>query len=247
MTDMNTSNGNVQLNPLIREEFTLPSGAIAVIREMTGREEDILSSEKLMRQGRATEMVLQNVIVSLEGNKPTDDDIQAMLSADREAALIFMRKLSYGAIVDSETTCANCQKAFTVEVDLDQLEYFPLEDSTKLERQVRLSDNETIVTLRAMTGRDERRLFQTMQEGKDLISSALLVNVKEVSGLRSNQIRPWIQGLRVRDRSILRKAIESRRFGYKTDFRCNCPNCGAENQAVVTQLAGFFFPRELQE
>lgn len=238
---------NTQLNPLTREEFELPSGKTAIIREMTGREEDILSSEKLMRQGKATEMVLQNVIVSLDGQKPTDDDIQEMYSADREASLILMRKLSYGAIVESETTCDSCQKSFTVEVNLDELEFYPLPEDGRLDRQVRLSDGETIVTLRAMNGRDERRLFQTMQEGKDVMSAVLMVNVKEVSGLKSNQIRPWIQNLRVRDRNILRKAIESKRFGYKTDFRCNCPNCGAENQAVVTQLPGFFFPQELQE
>ena len=246
MTDMNVPQ-NAQLNPLNREEFQLPSGVTAVIREMTGREEDILSSEKLMRQGKATEMVLQNVIVSLNDSKPTDDDIQGMYSPDREAAMIHMRKLSYGPIVESEKTCDTCQKTFGVEIDLDQLDYLPLGEDGKLDRQIRLSDNETIVTLRPMTGRDERRIFQTMQEGKDILSSVLMVNIKEVSGLKSNQIRPWIQNLRVRDRNILRKAVENKRFGYKTDFRCNCPNCGAENQAVVTQLPGFFFPQEVQE
>lgn len=238
---------NMVLGNLLTEEVTLPSGAVATIREMTGREEDILSNEQAAKKGKSTEMVLQNVILQLNGEKPTDSDIADMYTIDREAAMIVMRKLSYGNVVESEIVCDSCKKSFSVSVDLDNLEYIQPPEDGNFDTQIRLSDGETIVTLKAITGNDERKLFQSLQEGKDLISSVLLANIKDVSGIKRVEIRPWLQNLRVRDRSILRKAVENKRMGYKTDFRCTCPNCNAENRASVTQISGFFFPQEPQE
>lgn len=223
------------------ETVQLPSGKMAVVREMTGREEDLLSNEKLMRQGKATDLVLQNVIVDLNGEgKATDLELSRMLSADREAIMIHTRVLSYGEIVESELECEDCKKTFTVDVDLSQLEFKAAPEN--LETQVKLSDKETVVTLLPMTGADEKRLFSAIQEGKDVLSSMLMVYVKQVGDLKANQIRPWIQNLRLRDRTLLRSTIKDMQYGYQTQVTCTCPACNAENKVSVVQLKGFFFP-----
>ena len=61
---------------MLTETYTLPlSGKIAVVRGMTGHEEDLLTNKKLMKTGKAIDKILASCTVELDGKKPTEMDM----------------------------------------------------------------------------------------------------------------------------------------------------------------------------
>lgn len=60
---------------MLTETYTLPlSGKIAVVRGMTGHEEDLLTNKKLMKTGKAIDKLLTACTVELDGKEPTEMD-----------------------------------------------------------------------------------------------------------------------------------------------------------------------------
>lgn len=221
---------------LLREQITLPSGIQATVREMTGREEDLLSNEKHLRSHQALDLVLGNLIEELDGKKPNQEDIANMWSADRTAVLLKSRQLTYGNLVRGDVKCANCKAEEHVEVDLAAIENRPA--PAAMERVVQVGD--TAVTLRALRGRDERNI--AMSKSKDVFTTALLVRIAEIDGVPEVQHRPWLQNLSLRLRDQLRREAAELDFGPDTSIEFTCPSCGHDNRADVMGLAGFFFP-----
>ena len=63
--------------------FTLPSGTEIDLVEMTGAEEDLLTNQRLMRNGEAVNQVLANCTKRLgENTAPTVKDILDLLSGE---------------------------------------------------------------------------------------------------------------------------------------------------------------------
>ena len=102
-------------------KFTLPSGIDIELREMTGAEEEILTNQRLIKNGEAINRVLLNCITSL-GNeeKVAMDAVLDLLSGDRLFALVKLRQISLGDEVDLEPTCPNtgCRMSNFVTVNL---------------------------------------------------------------------------------------------------------------------------------
>ena len=58
--------------------YTLPSGRETILREMTGVEEEILTNQRLQREGTAINQVLLNCLVRLDEN---DGDGSSMVES----------------------------------------------------------------------------------------------------------------------------------------------------------------------
>ena len=83
--------------------FTLPSGTEIDLVEMTGTEEDLLTNQRLMRNGEAVNQVLANCTRRLgENGAPTVKGILSLLSGGRLCALVRLRQISLGDEVDLE-------------------------------------------------------------------------------------------------------------------------------------------------
>ena len=72
------------------------------IRYMTAKDEDILTSQTLLRKGIAIERLLQNVIV--DKNIKTDD----LYVGDKNAIIMATRITGYGSEYDVRVTCPAC-------------------------------------------------------------------------------------------------------------------------------------------
>ena len=231
----------------LTETFTLPSGTPVTVREMTGADEDILMNEKLVRANKAQHQLLGNVIVELDGHKPTSQDVQNMWSADRAAVLLHARVLSFGPELSGVHECDNvdCKNKFSIQVDdlLHDLEYRPAPENFEA-IDVDLPSGLT-ATMRPMRGADENRLLQARQKG-DLMTELLFSRIVEVSGLEEgkdgNRVREWLRSCRLQDRTALRKAMEAHEFGYQTQILTSCPVCYTEQRVDVMSLPDFFFP-----
>ena len=111
---------------MLTETYTLPlSGKIAVVRGMTGHEEDLLTNKKLMKTGKAIDKILASCTVELDGKKPTEMDMTMLNSPDRTFLLVKIRELSYGEIIENaEIKCRNtdCGHRMYFDIDLTTLE-----------------------------------------------------------------------------------------------------------------------------
>ena len=83
------------------------------IKHMTAKEEDILTSEALLKNGLALNRLLQSVIV----DKNIDPD--SLLIGDKNAVLIAVRQTGFGDIYTTTVTCPACgatnEKDFSLE------------------------------------------------------------------------------------------------------------------------------------
>jgi hypothetical protein len=73
------------------------------IKQMTAKEEDILSSMTLIKNGVALERLLESVIID-KSIKP-----ETLLLGDRNAIIIAARVSGYGMEYRTEIRCPNCQ------------------------------------------------------------------------------------------------------------------------------------------
>ena len=81
------------------------------IRSMTAKEEDILTSRSLLKQGKAMTMLLQSCML----DKSIDPD--EMLVGDRNSILVAIRMSGYGQGYACSVDCPLCAESFDEEFD----------------------------------------------------------------------------------------------------------------------------------
>ncbi len=92
------------LGKIYSEDSPLHNKEYVTIKEMSGVEEDILTSANLIRTGKVIDMVLKNCI--LEKNINIDD----MILGDRNSIIITLMLASYGSSYKADIICSNCEE-----------------------------------------------------------------------------------------------------------------------------------------
>ena len=105
---------------------------------MTAKEEDILSSKTLIKQGVALERLLKSVIV----DKTIDPS--NMLTGDRNALLVATRISGYGEEYNAKVTCPACTNVNEVAYDLSEATIVEAEDNNEVQWN---SEGNMLVTL----------------------------------------------------------------------------------------------------
>jgi hypothetical protein len=100
------------------ESSPLRSGEVE-LRLMTAYDEDILTNSSYIKDGLTFDKLLESLILTA-GISPGD-----IISADKEALIIWARILGYGA--EYKTTIEHEGKSIEHEVDLSKLTYKPFE------------------------------------------------------------------------------------------------------------------------
>jgi len=228
---------------LLSDDYTLPSGVTAKIREMSGREEDLFANENIVKSGKIGQRILGAVILELDGKKPSSADIQNMWSADRTAAMIHTRVLTFGEELTGEVECnaRDCDAGISIHID---------DLSSDLEVKQAPEEFEKIVTLpggltakiRPGKGVDEDKLAQASKKG-EMITELLFTRVVEIDGIESRQeLRQFLATGSLRIRRALQREIGDLEFGIETSVPITCPVCGTEQSVDVQSLPAFFFP-----
>lgn len=101
--------------------FILPTGEViktAEVRELNGADEEAIS--KAGSTAKSLNILLQRGLVKL-GDKPaTNDDLDALLSGDRDAILLGIRKATFGSLISLNVRCVSCSENQVTEVDLEK-------------------------------------------------------------------------------------------------------------------------------
>jgi len=138
------------------------------IRNMTAKEEDMLTSKTLLKKGVALDRVIRSLIVDRTINPDT------LLVGDRNAIIIAARSSGYGNDYNTNITCPACGTTQRYDFDLNMAEIY--DGSDRSEFDVMDNENGTFnvilpktnltVTFRLLTGADEKRFINGMQSDR---------------------------------------------------------------------------------
>ena len=82
------------------------------IRYMTAKEEDILTSRSLLKEGVALDRMLQNILVN------SAIDISSLLVGDKNALLVAARRTGYGPEYETRVACPACDTSQEYSFDI---------------------------------------------------------------------------------------------------------------------------------
>jgi hypothetical protein len=234
--------------------FELPCGFIdnngvlhteVHLREMTGREEDLLASPKIPVQKKLGALIA-NCLVSI-GTITDRAQFPSIVSSlpvgDRVFLLVALRRTSLGDAFPVEEVCPACEVKGSYILDLSTLETKKLDDPLKRVYDDVLPSGRK-VRHRLGTGMDEERASKVNEE--DRPSAMLLARVELLDGKMPTLAD--IKGLSFKDRQALRSMLESHDGGVDTALDMQCPACGHEfKRDMDLGQPGFFFPGRVQK
>ena len=233
------------------EGHPLHQQEVIEIRYMTAKDEDILSSETLLKKGIAIERFMQNIIV--------DKRIKtsSLLVGDRNAIIIAARRSGYGSNYDTRVTCPACgeRSSFSFNLDKPQIkesmvdEKFNISSTNKGTFLVTAPLTKYKVELRLLTGKEETQLAERMRNSKkrkqqeSIISDQLKLMIVSVEGHEDQQVvNTYVNNMATQDSRYLRQAFKAITPDVRVAEEFECPSCGHEQELEVSFGADFFWP-----
>lgn len=221
------------------------------IKQMTAKEEDILTSRSLLKKGIALDRVLRNVIVDKR------IDASTLLIGDKNAIVVATRVTGYGNEYTTNVTCPSCGVNQDFTFDLNDAEVVGPEDIDNRDIvnngdgtfNIVLEKSNLDVTFRLLTGRDEKRLLKlsenkkTKKEGEKNITLQLSTIIHEVNGDDDPKLIDYVvQNLPSSDSRQLRLAYKASNPDLDLTQEFECSECDYEQDMEVPLTADFFWP-----
>ena len=223
------------------------------IRFMTAKDEDILTSQSLLKNGTALEKLMQNILVDKRVNP------SSMLIGDRSAILIAARATGYGKSYETNVTCPSCGEMSKTSFDITNFESYDGDVEKQEELGVSATPDNTYkvklplttvtAEFRLLTGADETAMTKTLQKrrNKSSIDGSLSTQfVRAVVSLSGETDRDIIKKFSLlmpaSDARHLRSAIRSVTPSVDLTQHFECPECGHEQDMEVPLTADFFWP-----
>tara|TARA_Y100001937_G_C7115758_1_gene330049 strand:- start:276 stop:1133 length:858 start_codon:yes stop_codon:yes gene_type:complete len=224
------------------------------IKYMTAKEEDILTSESLLRKGTAIDRMLQNLILD-EGVHVND-----LFVGDKNALLIAARISGYGEGYDTTVTCPACYKTQEYTFDLAACEPKPLMTSDALSGlegvsyedgvySLKLPRSGATVSVRLLSGKDEKDIEAAKQNKKKYklpdssLTDLLKAIIVSVNGSTArDEVNNFVDSMPALDSRHIRKMypLLTPNIDMSQDFQCS--SCGHEQALEVPVTANFFWP-----
>jgi len=220
------------------------------IRFMTAKEEDILSSKTLIKQGVALERLLKSVITDKK------IDPSKMLTGDRNALLIATRISGYGEEYNAKVTCPACTNINEVGYDLTTSTIIEAGDNNEVQWN---AEGNMLVTLpysgleveaRLLTGKDEMYLsrLQESKRKKRLLETSmqdiLKTMIVSVNGDNTNDtLTQFITKVPARDIKHLREVYKNNTPNISMAHEFECESCGYGTVVEVPFTVEFFWPQ----
>jgi hypothetical protein len=222
------------------------------IRFMTAKDEDILTSQSLLRKGIALDRFLQNVLV--DKNIKLDD----MLIGDKNALIVKSRITGYGPEYVTSVSCPACGSNQEYQFDLEETNLVTASDLS--DNGVNLQSDGTIlfelpvtkaaVKVRMMTGRDEKNLVkkQNLNKKVKLPESSLTDQLKLVivsinDRTEKHLIEQFVDSMPAKDSRYLRVNYAKSLPTLDLAQNFTCTECDHAQEMEVPFTTDFFWPR----
>lgn len=224
------------------------------IREITTKEEEILTNKELVRKGMALDKVLANCLVD------KSIKIDTLYVGDKNAIVVALRKLSYGSSYKTSVLCPSCGEKSAHEFNLDDVPIKAIEEASSF-------NNGTFtisIEVDDKSGNKQNlNLEMKLLTDKDETNLRLLTEKREKNNLPKSQIQDLLQAIIVsvnddRDRRNIEKFVEYCPSKYSKKIReeynriapnldltqnFDCPKCNDTSIINIPFNAEFFWPR----
>jgi hypothetical protein len=219
------------------------------VKEMTAKEEDILTSQALAQKGLTIDRLLGSLLVD-KSIKPN-----SMLVGDKNAIIIRARINAYGAEYKASITCPSCGEASKHQFNLGDIQ----EAETEILEGVEiLPNNNIMITLsngwavecRMLVGKDETRLVQESERKKKKklpespLTDLLNLIIVGVSGHSDREtVKKAVAFMPAKDTRFLREAYQAVIPNVDMTQEFACSECQHEEDMEVPLTAEFFWPK----
>lgn len=218
------------------------------ITAMTAREEDILTSSALIKNGTVVSELIRSCILA-------DVDPNSLLAGDRNSLMIAIRATGYGVDYDSEITCDSCGdksvRTFNLgELAIKRLDLDPVVAHENV-FQFMLPVTKKVVNFRFLTGNVEQEINTVQERQKKVLGSKkdtfvttnLLYAIISVDGIEDRvKISRFVAMMPAADSQALRKYMRDNEPGIDMKQETQCPACGHLEEVSIPLGAGFFWP-----
>ena len=230
------------------------------MRYMTAKEEDILTSQNLIKRG----VVLDRLVHSVVLDKRIDPD--QLLVGDKAALLIAARVTGYGSAYNARVSCPSCFASQQHDFDLNDLpeheggtsatEADVVESSLGLGVfSIALEKTPAVrFHVKLLTGVDEkkigaineRRKKHNLSEGLLMTQfEAIVVGVEFAGKIVTNktEIQTVLQNLPASESRYLRTTYAKLTPTIALEQKFTCESCGEESSIDVPMTPDFFWPK----
>lgn len=224
-----------------------------VIDEMTGIDEENLSSRKVRNNGaKAITLLLRRCIQSIEGVIEQKRDplslidekyVRNMYVADRDFLVMCIRTLSGDSELLMNVSCPSCSSEVDKMIDLKELDVYEWDENEPVEITVDLPrgfyNKETQqynsrIRWGFPKGVAQERLASLPEN--EMGTNLIAIGLKGVEGRESIPSADDVRRLSVRDRGALADEIVQNSVGVETKIDLMCDACGHEFDAEVNTV-----------
>lgn len=232
------------------ENTPLSSGTVD-IKYMTAKEEDILTSQNLIKKGVVLERLLESLIVT------TGVKVDDLLIGDKNALFIAARRLAYGdSYGPLEIKCPKCGQENKCTVNLSEIKNKEF-DFTKFQRGTNkfefvLPASKKVINYKLLTHRDEQSIEQEISSINKTIKNGTSPEVttrlkRMILSIDGNEDRQYINKyvdteLLSRDSLALRNYVKDNTPDIDMAFDFVCSECSHEERVGVPMEVSFFWP-----
>ena len=226
-------------------EHALHGQETVELKQMTTREEEILTSTSLLKQGLVVDRLIKSVLVN------TEIEPSSLLIGDKNAMLVALRIDAYGEEYQVSIPCPICGETNEKQIDLSILEHKGLgDDVVTTERgtfEVELPRTGATVELRLLTGDDEKKIAETNKKTKKYglerrIATQYSQMVAAVNGeTEYSTISAFVSTLPAFDSRVIRNAYKKLNPDVDMSFDFQCDVCSHEQGMEVPITANFFW------
>ena len=218
------------------------------IKQMTAKEEDILTSVSLIEKGVVLDYLIQNLLIDKNINAKT------LLSGDRSAILLNARINAYGADYEFEIPCTKCDSIVTVNHDLTTVKNKNIDFDNIFDEgciKLVLPKTEALVRLKLLNEHEQNLLSKEVEKhnnmglGDSPVTTFLRYIIYSINGHinnNSSEFQKFIENMPSMDVKFLRKKYAE--FKPDVDFSCDieCNNCNHTERRQMPITAQFFWP-----
>ena len=232
------------------EDSPLSSGMLE-LKYPTAKEEDILTSQNLIKNGTVIDKFMQSIIVS----KINYNDV---LIGDKNAIMIAGRILAYGAEYPVEVTCPDCGHKQTDVINLSSVEDKVVDFSKHTKGtntfEFKLPASKRTITYQCMTHGLERKVDDAIKLAKKRnkrsnVDPELTTRMKLcILSVDGNDEKSYIDNFvdtefLSRDSQAFRNQIKTHTPDANMVYDYECSECGHEEVSDFPITAGFFWPK----
>jgi len=212
------------------------------IKYMTAKEEDILTSQNLIKKGLVVDKLLDSLILT-EGVKSDD-----LILGDKNAVMVAARILAYGPEYTCEVTNPKTGQQTTQTFNLAECPFKKLpEDVKENSFEITLPISKQKIKFSLLMGKDERLIEEELNASKKVgavapeLTTRLRYLIKEVDGDNSQStINAISQNILSRDSMYLREEIKKVTPDIIMEQEVDL---GGESVTVdIPMTVGFFWP-----